>query len=377
MSFDYLLVGGGLQNALVALTLLKRRAGVRLALIERESHLCGNHAWCFHENDIPRAARDLVLPLVTHLWPVYEVAFPGQRRTLHFGYASVSNQRLEAVLRRALDEAAATLITGVAVTNVDANSVLLADGRRLVGRFVIDARGPSNGWDSPAAYQKFVGLELELPDAQAPAVPLLMDATVAQIEGMRFVYVLPLAPNRVLVEDTYYTNEPHLDVAAMSERVLAYAAARGWSHARVARREQGVLPLPLAGGNGPVAAMPLKAGYGGGWFHPTTGYSLPLALRLALALAASAGSSLEAVAALAALHTKQAEFLYRLNRLLFLATRPSDRWRVLARFYQLPEPTLQRFFALELTAADRLRILSGRPPVGVSWRDAMRFWGSP
>ena len=53
--------------------------------------------------------------------------------------------------------------------------------------------GPSRG---RAGYQKFVGLEIRTPQPHGMVRPLLMDARVAQIDGFRFVYVLPLAPDR-------------------------------------------------------------------------------------------------------------------------------------------------------------------------------------
>jgi lycopene beta-cyclase len=36
---------------------------------------------------------------------------------------------------------------------------------------------------------------------------------------------------------------------------------------------------------------------------------------------------------------------------------------VLEHFYRLPEALIERFYADRLSALDRLRILSGRPPV--------------
>ena len=49
--------------------------------------------------------------------------------------------------------------------------------------------------------------------------------------------------------------------------------------------------------------------------------------------------------------------------MLFGAAPPSRRWRVFDRFYRLPAPLIERFYAARSTRADRLRILCGRPPV--------------
>jgi lycopene beta-cyclase len=51
--------------------------------------------------------------------------------------------------------------------------------------------------------------------------------------------------------------------------------------------------------------------------------------------------------------------------MLFRAAEPSARYRVLEHFYRLPEPLIGRFYADALTRPDKLRILSGRPPVPI------------
>ena len=38
-------------------------------------------------------------------------------------------------------------------------------------------------------------------------------------------------------------------------------------------------------------------------------------------------------------------FLRALNRMMFLAAEPTSRYRVLERFYSLPEPLIERFYA--------------------------------
>ena len=93
------------------------------------------------------------------------------------------------------------------------------------------------------AYQKFVGLELDL-DRDGPwEVPIVMDATVSQADGFRFVYVLPFSRRRVLIEDTVYAEDGAVDVAAFERRVLDYAERHGVGVRAVIRREVGVLPL--------------------------------------------------------------------------------------------------------------------------------------
>jgi lycopene beta-cyclase len=375
--FDCVLVGGGLQNALVALALLGEGSR-RVALVERRRALGGNHTWCFHAADVAPQARALVEPLVVTRWDAYRVLFPDFERRVPSAYAAISSDRLHEVVCRAFRRhAGARLLLGRAVRAVREGAVELDGGERLQAPLIVDARGPERfgaGQTTAGAYQKFVGLELELGDDAPISEPLLMDARVQQLDGFRFVYVLPFARRRVLIEDTYFSDGPVLDVGAVSERVLAYAAAHGFAATNVLRRESGVLPLPIREPLLDDASGVVQAGYQGGWFHPTTGYSLPVALRLATTLAAHPpGAELRrALGTLRREHARQLRFAVLLNRLLFCGFEPDQRWNVLARFYGLPESTIDRFYALTTTAADRARILCGRPPPGLSLLSFLR-----
>src|SRR5687767_14673740 len=117
--YDYILVGGGLQNGLIALALRHRQPGVTIALIERDRALGGNHTWSFHEGDVPAEARPFVAPLIEHRWPDYEVIFPGERRTLGLPYATFCSPRLDEVVRRSLGPGDALLL-GASVAEASA-----------------------------------------------------------------------------------------------------------------------------------------------------------------------------------------------------------------------------------------------------------------
>ena len=54
-----------------------------------------------------------------------------------------------------------------------------------------------------------------------------------------------------------------------------------------------------------------------------------------------------------------------LNNLMFRAALPEDRFRIYEHFYRLPESLINRFYCGKLGWADRLRIMSGKPPVPI------------
>ncbi len=368
-SCDLAIVGGGLAGGLIALAVATRRSDLRVRVIEGGETLGGNHLWSFFGTDVAQEDRWLLDQLVTHAWPGYQVRFPGTERALAQPYYSISSDRFDRVLRARLP--ADAVMTSRKVLAVSATAVVLADGDRVEARGVIDARGAGDLSWLLCGWQKFLGLELELTAPHGLDRPIVMDADVAQHDGFRFVYSLPFSPARVFVEDTYYSDSRKIDRAALTARVSAYAAAQGWQIGRVLREETGTLPVVMdgeferywaSGGKG-VA----KAGARAGLFHPTTSYSLPDAVRLAVAVAAAPDLGAAALHALTHAHAKTAwdarGFYRMLDKMLFRAADPAERWRVLAHFYRLDPALISRFYAARSTAADKARVLMGRPPV--------------
>lgn len=377
--YDVLFAGGGLANGLIAWRLKALRPSLKIGLIEQDSVLGGNHTWSFHDDDLTSHAWEWITPLVVHRWPAYEVRFPGLSRRMPGGYASVTAERFDAVLRAALEP---SLMLNTAIESVAPTVVQLADGRTLRAAAVIDGRGPVDSTQLILGRQVFLGQEVSLHAPHGLSGPIVMDATVAQEGGYRFVYVLPLAHRRVLIEDTHYVDADCLPSAdSMRSHVAEYARSRGWQIMSLHREEMGALPITLAGDFDAFwDAHPdqPRAGLSAGLFHPTTGYSLPHAVRLADAVASmsdlSAAALHAAIRSHAAHEWREQRFFRLLNRMLFLAGKPEHRWCVMRRFYGLSEGLIRRFYAQQLRWDDQARILLGKPPVpvGAAVRAALR-----
>ena len=259
----------------------------------------------------------------------------------------------------------------------------LADGRELAGTCIIDARGNRASPHLLLGYQKFLGLEVSLKQPHGQVLPIIMDATVAQNDGYRFIYSLPLTEDRLLIEDTYYSDGDTLAPEALRNQIAGYAAAQGWQLDGVLREESGVLPIILAGDIDAFldehAHGAPRIGLGAALFHPTTGYSLPDAVRMADRLATTA--PLNTASARAVVHAQIREtwrnhgFFRLLNRMLFKAGAPARRYTILERFYGLDAGLIQNFYAGRLTTTDKARILIGKPPIAI--RDAIRCISEP
>ena len=368
---DVAIVGGGLSGALIALALHARDPDLSIRLIEAGETIGGNHIWSFFGSDLATAHRPLVASLVCHAWPGYDVAFPAHSRTLTQPYYSIRSERLDAVVRQTLPEVA--VMTGRKVLGCSPTAVVLADGDRIEAKGVIDARGAGDLSTLQVGWQKFVGRTLRVPERHRIERPIVMDATVTQFDGYRFVYVLPFDDKTVFVEDTYYSDTATINPKALSRRIDAYANARDWTVVATDHEERGALPVVIAGDFDAYwrsgGAKLAKAGVRAGLFQPTTGYSLPDAVRTAVAIARTrdlTGAALHDLTYDLARRAWVARGFYRtLDAMLFRAAEPDQRYRILERFYRLRPGLIGRFYASRSTFADKARILMGRPPVPV------------
>jgi lycopene beta-cyclase len=203
--------------------------------------------------------------------------------------------------------------------------------------------------------------------------PIVMDATVDQHDGYRFVYVLPFGMDKLFVEDTYYSDKPELDPRILRQRIAAYADEKGWKVERVLREENGVLPVVMGGdlesywasGSGRTA----KAGARGAFFQSVTSYSLPDAVRNAIFIAEQPdldGDKLNLVLRQRAQeHWNKGRFFRILNRMLFRGAEGRDRYKILERFYRLKPGLIERFYAGNSSNSDKARILIGKPPIPI------------
>ncbi|WNL41715.1 lycopene beta-cyclase CrtY [Halomonas sp. PAMB 3264] len=368
-SYDLILVGAGLANALIAWRLGKRHPNLDVLVIESGSRPGGNHTWSFHQHDLSSEQHAWIEPFVAHRWPGYEVRFPAFSRHLKSDYLSVTAERFAKVLEDDLGE---RLLTDTRVATVTPTGVTLEDGTALTAAAVIDGRGPQASPHLTIGYQSFLGQQWRIKTPHGLTRPIMMDATVDQQGGYRFVYSLPLDDRTLLIEDTHYVDAADLDPALARDNLAAYAERQGWALETLEREEHGHLPITL---DGDIDAFWLAAqnqprsGLRAGLFHATTGYSLPHAVALADEIAAQthfdAASLFELIEDFARRRWRQQRFFRMLNRMLFLAGQPGRRWQVMQRFYTLNDGLIERFYAGRPTLLDKVRIVSGKPPVPV------------
>ena len=371
-TIDIAIVGGGLAGGLAALAIHSVQPALRLAVFESGDTFGGNHRWSWFDSDLDQPGHALLDLFPTMVWAGgYDVRFPGFDRTLASPYRSLASRDFDATLRRHLPQDSLEL--GSRVSALDGDGVVLESGRRVDARIVLDCREAGPSQHLQGGWQVFMGRHIRLDRLHGLTRPIVMDASVRQHNAYRFVYTLPLGPDEIFVEDTYYADSPVLDRAALSERIENYCAAHGWTGKTVGE-ETGVLPV-ITGGDfaayraGIAQDGAIAIGARGGFTHPLTSYTLPFAVDNALAIARNVDLPREQLRALfdrrARDHWRDTAFYRHLARMLFLGAEAEERYRVFAHFYRLPEPLVERFYAGRSTLADKARVLVGKPPIAI------------
>jgi lycopene beta-cyclase len=367
-SYDYVLVGGGLQAGLLALAIDDYKPDAKVLLLERNNRLFGNHTWSFHRDDLPKSMTWLD-KLPKYQWPAYTVHFPGFERQVDLAYCSTSSQQFESAIE-GISEGRGNLEirSSVTVAEMDSHHILTSEGEKLSGTVVLDCRGRSANKILGAGFQKFYGVEIELEEDWPDRLPVVMEANVDQLDGYRFLYVLPFSRRRVLIEDTRFANSESLDKTDCWFQIKSYLERKGVLSWRIIREEEGCLPMPFTAALKPTACGQLAGGFAGGWFHAATGYSFSLAARFADVVASSSPEhAVQRVGELVRQNRFQCSFSRFLNRLLFQLVSPTRRHEIFHRFYRsLPNNTIQRFYAHTFTKTDAARILFGSPPGGLT-----------
>lgn len=371
--FKYLLLGGGLFNGLLALE-LQRQGENNFCIIESQPILGGHHTWSFFKNDIPTHLYQRLQPSFRKIWSQYEVQFPGYYRQVQQTYQSIVSNDFAQLLNNSLKPEQLRLNVAVHKVEEAINGTItvhLESGEKLSCDMVFDSRARDLIDYGPAAFQNFYGLDIKTKNPHRINHPVLMDARVIQNNAYRFFYLLPWSKNELLIEDTRFEMGTFKNVDEWNREVINYIKTLRIGEYTIQRTEVGSLALPLSnqifskGKNQKI----LDVGVRGGFFHPTTGYSLPIAANMVDYLLHSLTDVTEIGQRYEVYKKnwqKQCAFFYKLNRMLYGAAVGDERRNIFKKFYKGNEDTIHRFYSGRLTTLDKVSILTGRPPVSLA-----------
>ena len=251
-----IIAGAGCAGLTLASALLRAVPELRLTLLDPRTDWGRDRTWCFWRFE-PSAAD----PFISHSWERFRVrggAYDTVVRCPRTPYCHVpSDQYLTGVLEELRASGRCEIRPGTSVRAIredDAGVIVELDHAEDAGPNAIradhafDSRPESaipTGEAPPGTLlQRFLGIEARFDsDVFDPGLATVMDFGVPPGGGIHFMYVLPYAPDRALIETTHLVGvgAPEPDYSACLD---AYADEHlGCRPVEVLRREHGCLPM--------------------------------------------------------------------------------------------------------------------------------------
>jgi lycopene beta-cyclase len=370
---DLIVLGGGCAGLSLAQRLAEAGpAAPRALVLEARGSYGDDRTWCFWRTRPHRHER-----IVSQAWPRVRVATADGRaaiaETPGAPYQMIRGAHFYAAAQDAIAAGPRVdLALGAAVGAVERRGdgllrVETGEGA-LTARAVVDTRPdrrPAPG--GARLWQSFHGREIRVdaPVFETSTVELMRFAR-PRADRVAFTYVLPLAPDRALVEATAFAADPLPPPALFGDLERAIAEASGGRGGASLREEHGVLPMGLlAGLLGPPAPGPegpgyVRAGLMAGGARPSSGY----AFRRIQAWADSCAAALLAGSAPVPA-APDGRLLAVMDRLFVdvLAAAPARGPDLFAAlFHRTPPLRLVRFLSDEPSLLDAAAIAAALPP---------------
>jgi lycopene beta-cyclase len=355
-----LIAGGGVAACLAALAMARLRPEIGLLIVEENETFGGDGYRHFADAELGHDGAELIGPLGVDRWPGFYVAFPGFSRKLKVEWTGFAAAELHRAMVETLTPKQYRLGTRVVAVREDA--LVLDGGEEIKAEGAIDARGATSLATLELIHETRLERDYRLKGPHRVDRPVLIDATVDQAGGLRFMQCVPLSEDRLIVADVCLSDRAQPDDQA-GARLDAYLAARGWRKRRIESSVARARPLPIGGDFAAFwrlgGARVAKLGLRGGFVNPATGRTIGDAVRTALMLSRQRDFSGAALHDAFEAEAKQSWKRRELNRAVACAladAAPEDRRAILASLYALDPRLVARLQADRLGLVDRMRI---------------------
>jgi len=280
------IAGAGCAGLTLAASLLRSAHDIRLSLIDPRSSWDRDRTWCFW-----RFGPSIADPFITHAWDRFRVrggAYDTVTECADTPYCHVPS---DAYCRGLVDELRASgrceirLNQEVVALREDSAGVRVeTDSDTIEADHVFDARPlppPAPGSAPPGTLlQRFEGIEARFDtDVFDPGLATVMDFATPSGAGVHFMYVLPFALDRALIESTHLvtTDAPEPDTRGCLDAYIRSSIGR--APVEIVRRETGCLPMCASMRTPRATDRVWPIGSRAGVARASTGYAFDAILR--------------------------------------------------------------------------------------------------
>lgn len=248
--YEYIISGAGLAGLSLLMRLMQHKAfnHKKILVVDKAPKNQNDHTWCFWEQQ-----PGLFEPAVYHQWQ--QVHFYSSHYSSLIDLAPYHYKMIRSIdfYNYVLEEAAkhANIIfkyaTVEAAGNEGSKGLVIAGGERFTADYVFNSilfAKPVIPANKYYLLQHFKGFVIETKKSVFnPSEATLMDFRVSQHHGATFVYLLPVSPNRALVEYTLFTKELLPDneyTSALHDYISTYLKINDYT---IIDEEYGVIPM--------------------------------------------------------------------------------------------------------------------------------------
>ncbi|MET3114826.1 lycopene beta-cyclase [Pedobacter sp. CG_S7] len=278
-NFDYIIAGGGCSGLSLAVRLLPylKASNKRVLVVDKEVKKNNDRTWCFWEEH-----PDIFEPVVHRKWNhlSFSSTYTDLQLNIHpYSYKMIRGADFYKYASEQLANSShITILVGDVerLFNDEEQAGLVIDGILYTADYVFSSI-PKPQEKRPESYQyllqHFQGwvIETESPIFD-PESAKIMDFNTSQQHGTSFIYVLPLAANRALIEYTVFSEQllaPETYTAALNQYISEQLIYENY---KVVEQENGVIPMsdhPIQGKDGRIIYL----GTAGGFTKGSTGYT--------------------------------------------------------------------------------------------------------
>ncbi|MDC0652377.1 lycopene cyclase family protein [Flavobacteriaceae bacterium] len=279
-NYDYIITGSGASGLMLAYRMAKDSFfdNASILIIDKEKKTSNDRTWCFWENgegewdELLHKSWDKILFESN----IYKNTIPLQSYAYKMLRSGVFYDKLwnfiETKNNISFIKANVTSILDTAEGAFVETSIGQYRAVKLLNSIDFDQKY-THQEEYPVLLQHFTGWFVETKKNYFDdSVATFMDFTVDQKRNTRFMYVLPISPNKALFEYTLFSKEV-LTKDEYEGELLKYLATKSITEYTITEIEQGVIPMTSYKFWEQNSKNILHIGTVGGWTKASTGYT--------------------------------------------------------------------------------------------------------
>jgi len=284
LNYNYIISGSGCAGLSLLYRMMQHSffANKQILVIDKTEKNVNDHTWCFWEKEA-----GVFDSIVHHKWKqldFYSNNFSARFDIVPYEYKMIRSIDLyDHVLDKAKQQSNIHFVYGhvQSISNVGNKAVVVIDDKQFTAEYVFNSIFFKEEFHPPlkskkkvySLLQHFKGWLIETHNnVFDQRVATFMDFRVSQQHGTAFVYVLPVASNKALVEYTLFTKElldkKEYDIA-LADYIKNMPGIHNYS---IKEKEFGVIPMtnkPFLKGDGNI----INIGTAGGQTKPSSGFT--------------------------------------------------------------------------------------------------------